>query len=123
MAATLAVSVGPSPARAKWSCTQAAKMRRSCSTVRPATPYRSTGWLHGSGYVIVGDVKRVAVSGVVDDPNQTIGAGDIAVLKSAATFKLPDGECSVTAVTGDLPLTIVSSGGKARFGGFITGNG
>ncbi len=81
----------------------------------------STGWLQGSGYVVVGDVKRVVVSGVIDDPNHTIGAGNIAVLKSASTFKLPDGDCSVAA-TGDFPLTLVSGGSKAGFGGFITGN-
>src|SRR5262249_55915001 len=39
----------------------------------------SSGWLHGRGYVIVGDVKRVEVAGLVDDPNQAIGAGNIAV--------------------------------------------
>jgi hexosaminidase len=83
----------------------------------------SGGWLQGRGYVIVGDVKRVFTSSAVDDPNRTIGAGNIAVLKSAVTFKLPDGACSVAADTGDFPLTIVPSGGNARFDGFITGNG
>ena len=39
------------------------------------------------------------------------------------TFKLPDGECSIPVATGDFPLTLVASGGKARFSGFITGNG
>ena len=81
----------------------------------------STGWLQGNGYVVVGDVKRVVVSGVIDDPNHTIGAGNLAVLKSASTFKLPDGECSVAAI-GDFPLTLISGGSKAGFGGFLTGN-
>ena len=40
----------------------------------------SAGWLHGGGYVVVGDVKYVDVSGAVDDPNKTIGAGNIALL-------------------------------------------
>ncbi|MDB5310183.1 MAG: hypothetical protein JWO38_4385 [Gemmataceae bacterium] len=83
----------------------------------------SSGWVGGSGYVVVGDVKRVEVSGVVDDPTRTVGAGNIAVLKSATVFKLPDGECSVAALTSDFPLTLVSGGGKVRFNGFVTGNG
>jgi hexosaminidase len=82
----------------------------------------STGWLRGSGYMIVGDVKRVAVSGGIDDPNQAIGVGNLAVLKSAATFKLPDGECTAAAALGDFPLTLIANG-KAQFGGFVTGNG
>ncbi len=82
----------------------------------------STGWLHGSGCVIVGDVKRLEASGVVDDPNRTIGAGNIAVLKAATTFKLPDGECSVAVTLGDSPLTLAAEG-DAAFAGFLTGNG
>src|SRR5262249_46826080 len=83
----------------------------------------SGGWLQGRGYVIVGNVKQVATSGVVDDPEQAIGINNIAVFKSAVTFKLPDGACSVTAVTGGFLLTIVPRGGNARFDGFITGSG
>ena len=83
----------------------------------------STGWLHGSGHAIVGDVQRAAVSGVVDDPNRAIGAGNMAVLKSATTFTLPDSECSVAAAIGDFPLTLIAGGGNVRFAGFITGNG
>jgi hexosaminidase len=82
----------------------------------------SSGWLLGRGYVIVGDVKHVAVSGVVTDPNAVVGAGNIAVLKAAATFRLPDGECTVAAVTGAFPLTLVADG-KPRFAGFVTGKG
>jgi hypothetical protein len=82
----------------------------------------SGGWLEGRGYVVVGDVKRIDVKGTVDDPNAAVGAGNIAVLKAATTFKLPDGECTVAALTGDFPLTL-APGGRARFGGFITGNG
>src|SRR5262249_37611294 len=59
----------------------------------------SEEWLHGRGHVIVGDIKQVDVSGVIDDPNRTIGAGNIAVLKSASTFRLPGDECSVAAIT------------------------
>src|SRR5207248_1695306 len=46
----------------------------------------SMGWVHGSGYVVVGDVKYVDVSGPVDDPNMTIGPGNIARLKAASTI-------------------------------------
>jgi hexosaminidase len=83
----------------------------------------SVGWLRGSGRVIVGDVKSVAVSGVVDGPERVVGAGSIAVLKSASTFKLPDGECAVHVATGDFPLTLVAGRGSPRYCGLITGNG
>jgi hexosaminidase len=83
----------------------------------------SIGWLEGRGYVIVGDFKRMEISGVVDDPNRNIGAGNFAVLKSATTLKLPDAECSVAIATGDFPLTLIPTGDSARFAGFITGNG
>ena len=83
----------------------------------------SSEWLHGSGYVIVGDVKRIDAKGTIDDPNTTIGAGNLAVLKTAATFKLSDGETSVGALTGDFPLTLIPGGSKAGFNGFVTGNG
>jgi hypothetical protein len=83
----------------------------------------ASGWLEGSGYVIVGAVKRLEVKDTVNDPNTAIGAGNIAVLKAATTFKLPDGECTVAALTGDFPLTLTPQGSKGRFGGLITGNG
>jgi hypothetical protein len=80
-------------------------------------------WLHGTGYVIVGDVKRVDAHGVVDDPNSSIGAGNMAVLQSATTFRIPNGECTVATQTGEFPLTLIPGGSKARFNGFITGRG
>jgi Glycosyl hydrolase family 20, catalytic domain/Glycosyl hydrolase family 20, domain 2 len=83
----------------------------------------SSTWLQGGGYVIVADVKRVDTKGIVVDPNTTIGAGNMAVLKAATTFRLRDGDCAVAALTGDFPLTLNPSGGKARFNGFITGGG
>jgi hexosaminidase len=83
----------------------------------------SIGWLRGRGYVIVGDVKRVNVSGVVEDPNRIVGAGNMAVLTAPTTFKLPNGECSVAVVTGDFPLALAPIGETARFAGFVTGNG
>jgi hexosaminidase len=89
----------------------------------PGVYTSSSRWLDGRGYVIVGDVKRVMVSGVVDDPDRTIGAGAITVLQSATTFKLPEGECSVTAITGDSLLTLAPRGRHSRFVGLITGNG
>ena len=83
----------------------------------------SAGWLHGGGYVVVGDVKYVVVSGAVDDPNKTIGAGNIALLKGGSTFKLPEGDCSVNVATGDFLLTLAARSGKTRFNGLLTGNG
>ena len=82
----------------------------------------SESWLQGSGQVIVGDVKRVEVSGAVDDPNKTIGAGNIALLKAATTLKLPDGDCSVHVTTGEFPLKLVANG-KSRYRGVIAGKG
>ena len=83
----------------------------------------SVGWLHGNGYVVVGDVKEVDVSGAVDDPNKTIGADNIAWLKGAATFKLPEGVCTVHAATGDFTLTLSADGAGRRYDGLITGKG
>jgi hypothetical protein len=83
----------------------------------------SSGWLHGRGYVVVGDVNHIDATGTVTDPNKVIGAGNIAVLKSATTFKLPAGECSVAALTGGFPLALVAGDKGARSSGFITGNG
>ncbi len=83
----------------------------------------SVGWLHGSGYLIAGNVKYVNVSGVVDDPNKTIGAGNIAVLKAGSTLKVPEGDCSVNVATGDFPLTLVADSGKSHFNGLIAGKG
>jgi hypothetical protein len=83
----------------------------------------SADWVRGNGYVVVGDVKYVDVSGTVEDPNQKIGPGTIALLKSAGTFKLPDGDCSVHVATGEFPLTLVADGDKSRYSGMITGHG
>jgi hexosaminidase len=83
----------------------------------------SASWLRGRGYVVVGDVKYVDVSGAVDNPDQAIGAGNIARLKSGSKFKLPQGDCSVNVLTDDFPLTLVAGGGKPRFNGMIAGNG
>jgi hexosaminidase len=82
----------------------------------------SAGWLHGSGYVVVGDVKHADVSGVVENPDQAIGAGNIARLKAGSTFKL-HGDCSVNVVTGEFPLTLVAGSGKPHFNGMIAGKG
>ena len=83
----------------------------------------SVGWLHGNGYVVVGDVKDVDISGGVDDPNKTIGADNIARLKAAAAFKLPEGDCTVNVATGDFPLTLSADGAGRRYDGLITGRG
>ncbi|HVS40271.1 MAG TPA: hypothetical protein VMS17_32235, partial [Gemmataceae bacterium] len=83
----------------------------------------SVGWLYGNGYVVVGDVKTMDVSGTVDDPNKTIGADNVARLKAAATFKLPEGDCTVNAATGEFPLTLSADGAGRRYDGLITGKG
>jgi hexosaminidase len=83
----------------------------------------SAGWLQGNGYVVAGDVKSVGVSGKVSDPEKSVGAGNIAWLKAASTFELPEGDCSVHVATGEFPLTLVATAGKRRYGGMIAGNG
>jgi hexosaminidase len=86
----------------------------------------SSPWIQGSGYVLVGAVKSVSVSGRVADPNKTIGAGNIAVLKAASRIELSGGECSIPVNNGSFPLTLASEasdGSAARYSGFITGNG
>jgi hexosaminidase len=84
----------------------------------------SSGWVQGSGYVIVGDVKRVDTRDILADPNTTIGAGNIAKLKAVGLFRLPDGECTVAVDTGGgFPLGLEVIGKNVRFSGFITGNG
>jgi hypothetical protein len=83
----------------------------------------SNEWVQGSGYVVVGDVKHIEVSGAVEDPTRTIGSGNMAILKSAASFKLADGECQVSALTGDHTLTLVTVGTNVRFNGFVAGKG
>ena len=82
----------------------------------------SVGWLQASGYVVAGDVKHVDVSGVVTDPEKAVGAGNMAVLKSASTLKLPQGDCSVNVATGAFPLTF-SANGQVAYKGMIAGNG
>jgi hypothetical protein len=79
-------------------------------------------WVHGNGYVVVGDVRTADVSGVVEDPNRLVGAGNIARLTAATTLKLPDGECSVNVAGGDFPLTLVAQG-KVRWTGMLAGDG
>jgi hexosaminidase len=80
-------------------------------------------WLEGGGYVLVGDVKQVSVSDIVINPNETIGAGNIARLKPTALFKLPDGECTVAVNTYGGPLALESAGRNVSFAGFVTGGG
>ena len=82
----------------------------------------SAGWMQGRGYAIVGDVKRLPTSGAIDDPNKTIGAGNMAVLTAASTFKLAEGDCSVSAALGGFPLTLIARG-QSRFSGVLTGTG
>jgi hypothetical protein len=47
----------------------------------------------------------------------------MAILKSAASFKLPDGECQVSASMGEHVLTLIAAGANARFNGFLSGGG
>jgi hypothetical protein len=83
----------------------------------------SSRWVRGGGYVVVGDVNSVIVSGTIDDPNKMIGTGNIAVLNAASNIKLPGGECAIPVNIGAFPLTLSSDGEAVRYGGFITGNG
>lgn len=83
----------------------------------------SSRWVHGAGYVVVGEAKRVAVSGSIDDPNKAIGAGNIAILKAAGTIKLAEGESAIPIDVGTYPLTLTTGGAAVQYSGFITGNG
>jgi hexosaminidase len=83
----------------------------------------SSEWIEGSGYVVVGGAKGVSVSGRVDDPNEAIGPGNIAVLKAASRFNLPVGDCAIPVNLGAFPLTLTSGGESVRYTGFITGDG
>lgn len=80
-------------------------------------------WIQGSGYVLVGESKRIDVSGTIDDPVKSIGFQNIAVLRDAATVKLAQGHCAVPFDTRAFPLTLVSQGAPARSDGFIAGRG
>lgn len=81
------------------------------------------GWVGGNGFVVVGDVKYVEVSGRIENPLQKIGAGNIAVLKGHATLVLA-GDCNMAVKTGDSTLTLENSGTQAvRFSGLISGKG
>jgi hypothetical protein len=79
-------------------------------------------WVQGRGYVVVGDVRTVDVSGVVEDPNRLVGAGNIARLTAATALKLPDDECSVNVAGGDFPLTVIANG-KVHWTGMLAGGG
>jgi hypothetical protein len=83
----------------------------------------SSRWVQGSGYIVVGAVQSVDVSGSLEDPNQAIGVGNMAVLKAASKFKLPGGECAIPVAIGAFPLTLTSSGVAVRYSGFVTGTG
>lgn len=80
-------------------------------------------WVVGIGSVVVGDVKYVDVTGKVEDPTQKIGAGNVAVLKGAATLAL-SGDCNIAVRTGDFPLTLENPGTQpVRCTSFISGRG
>jgi hexosaminidase len=79
-------------------------------------------WVQGQGYVVVGDVRTADVSGVVEDPNRVVGAGNIARLTAATTLRLPHGDCSVNLASGDFPLTLIAEG-KVRWSGMFAGGG
>jgi len=82
------------------------------------------GWITGRGFVVVGDVKAVNASGVIDNPNTTIGANNIAVLTAATTFGAATGACAIPVRTGESGLTFSATGAKPiTYGGFITGSG
>jgi hypothetical protein len=83
----------------------------------------STGCVQGRGYVVVGNVKSVEVAGNVNDPQKTIGNGNLAVLKAATVIKLGKDDCAAHIDCGAFPLTLSTDGIAARYSGFITGNG
>lgn len=88
----------------------------------PGVYTSSNNWLRGRGLVLVGEVKQLPVAGVVTEPNQTLGAGNLAVLQGPTTFGWTEGGCSIGALTGEHPLTL-APGGSARFDGVVTGRG
>src|SRR5206468_2857763 len=77
----------------------------------------SAPWLQGGGYVVVGAVDAVSISGSVDNPNKVIGEGNLAVLKAACSVQLPAGECAIPIDLKTFPLTLTSSA-SARYSGF-----
>jgi hypothetical protein len=80
-------------------------------------------WITGQGFVAVGDVKYVDVTGKVENPADQIGAGNMAVLKGAATLAL-SGDCDIAVKTGDFPLTLENPGAQpVRCTSFISGRG
>jgi len=82
------------------------------------------GWITGCGFVVVGDVKSVDASGVIDNPNTTVGAHNIAVLTAAATFGAATGSCVIPVRTGEFGLSFSAAGAAPiTYGGFISGNG
>jgi hypothetical protein len=80
-------------------------------------------WVRGGGYVVVGEVRSVKIAGNIDDPNQAVGAGNIAVLTAASKIKLPTGECAIPFNIATYPMTLTTDGRAVRYRGFITGNG
>lgn len=81
------------------------------------------GWITGNGLVVVGDVKYIDLTGKVENPVARVGAGNIAVLKGAATLAL-SGDCDVTVNTENFALVLDATGGQAaRYTGLITGQG
>lgn len=83
----------------------------------------TAAWVRGGGYVAVGGARAVALAGDVGAPDRTVGAGNIAILKGAATFRLPAGESTVPCDTKTFPLTLATNGTAAHCTGFITGSG
>ncbi len=82
------------------------------------------GWLAGRGFVVVGNVRSVKTSGVLDNPNLIIGSNSISVLSAATTFGPATGACRIPVRTGDFPLTFSAAAAKPiTYAGFITGNG
>jgi hypothetical protein len=87
------------------------------------------GWTFPSTrFPRLGSKNRAAHGGVVPrvyrlaELKELLAYAD-AWIKGAATLKLPEGDCSVHAMTRGFPLTLVASRGKTRFAGLITGDG
>jgi hexosaminidase len=83
---------------------------------------RGESWVEGNGYVVVGDSAKVQVAGILEAPNESIGASHLAVLTGPATLHLPKGEFTTAIETKNFALTLVAKEG-ANIRGLIAGSG
>ena len=80
-------------------------------------------WIEGNGFVTVGDVKYVEISGAVDQPADRVGAGNIAVITNTATLILA-GDFDIPVQTMNVQLTLEAACPQAvRCTGLMTCRG